>query len=58
MTKADLIEEVSRVVEMTRKEAVVTVEAIFDTFVRSLRGGHKIEIRYLGRHRNSLRGES
>jgi len=29
MTKADLIEEVSRVVEMTRKESEVIVEAIF-----------------------------
>jgi len=28
MTKADLIEEVSRVVEMTRKESEVIVEAI------------------------------
>ena len=36
MTKADLIEEVSRVVEMTRKESEVIVEAIFDSIVRSL----------------------
>ncbi len=28
MTKADLIEEVSRVVEMTRKDSEVIVEAI------------------------------
>ena len=35
MTKADLIEEVSRVVEMTRKESEVIVEAIFDSIVRS-----------------------
>ena len=39
MTKAELIEEVSRVVEMTRKESEVIVEAIFDSIVRSLRGG-------------------
>ena len=32
MTKADLIEEVSRVVEMTRKDSEVIVEAIFDYF--------------------------
>jgi integration host factor subunit beta len=48
MTKADLIEEVSRVVEMTRKESEVIVEAIFDSIVRSLRGGDKIEIRGFG----------
>jgi len=51
MTKADLIEEVSRVVEMTRKEAEVIVEAIFDSVVRSLRGGDKIEIRGFGSFR-------
>ena len=45
MTKAELIEEVSRVVEMTRKDSEVIVEAIFDSIVRSLRGGDKIEIR-------------
>ena len=45
MTKAELIEEVSRVVEMTRKDSEVIVEAIFDSIVKSLRGGDKIEIR-------------
>ena len=48
MTKADLIEEVSRVVEMTRKDSEVIVEAIFDSVVRSLRTGDKIEIRGFG----------
>ena len=51
MTKADLIEEVSRAVEMTRKESEVIVEAIFDSIVRSLRGGDKIEIRGFGSFR-------
>jgi integration host factor subunit beta len=51
MTKADLIEEVSRVVEMTRKESEVIVEAIFDSIVRSLRTGDKIEIRGFGSSR-------
>ena len=41
MTKAELIEEVSRVVEMTRKDSEVIVEAIFDSIVRSLRGGRQ-----------------
>jgi integration host factor subunit beta len=48
MTKAELIEEVSRVVEMTRKDSEVIVEAIFDSIVRSLRTGDKIEIRGFG----------
>src|SRR3979411_2045154 len=51
MTKADLIEEVSRVVEMTRKDSEVIVEAIFDSIVRSLRAGDKIEIRGYGSFR-------
>src|SRR2546429_6624178 len=55
MTKADLIEEVSRVVEMTRKEAEVIVDAIFDSIVRALRGGDKIEIRGFGSFRTRQR---
>ena len=46
--EADLIEEVARVVEMTRKDSEVIVEAIFDSVVRSLRTGDKIEIRGFG----------
>jgi integration host factor subunit beta len=55
MTKADLIEEVSRVVEMTRKDAEVIVEAIFDSIVRALRSGDKIEIRGFGSFRTRQR---
>ena len=55
MTKAELIEEVSRVVEMTRKDSEVIVEAIFDSIVRSLRAGDKIEIRGFGSFRTRKR---
>ncbi|MBI3696116.1 MAG: integration host factor subunit beta [Acidobacteria bacterium] len=55
MTKADLIEEVSRVVEMTRKESEVIVETIFDSIVKSLRSGDKIEIRGFGSFRTRQR---
>ena len=55
MTKAELIEEVSRVVEMTRKDSEVIVEAIFDSIVRSLRTGDKIEIRGFGSFRTRKR---
>jgi integration host factor subunit beta len=55
MTKADLIEEVSRVVEMTRKDSEVIVEAIFDSIVKSLRAGDKIEIRGYGSFRTRQR---
>ena len=55
LTKADLIEEVSRVVEMTRKDSEVIVEAIFDSIVRALRSGDKIEIRGYGSFRTRQR---
>jgi integration host factor subunit beta len=55
MTKADLIEEVSRVVEMTRKDSEIIVESIFDAVVKSLRTGDKIEIRGFGSFRTRQR---
>jgi nucleoid DNA-binding protein len=33
MTKAELIEEVSRVIEMTREDSEIIVAAIFDSIV-------------------------
>jgi integration host factor subunit beta len=48
MTKADLIEDVSHVVEITRRESEVIVESIFDGIVRAVRAGDKIEIRGFG----------
>ena len=48
MTKAELIEEVSKVVEMTRKDSETIVETIFDSIVNSLHKGEKIEIRGFG----------
>lgn len=55
MTKADLIEEVSRVVEVTRKESEVIVETIFESVVKSLRAGEKVEIRGFGSFRTRER---
>ena len=55
MTKADLIDEVSRQVELTRKDSEVIVETIFDSIVRSLRAGDKIEIRGFGSFRTRQR---
>ena len=62
MTKADLIDEVSRLAELTRKDSEVIVETIFDSVVRSLRAGDKIEIRGFGsfrtRQRQAARGRN
>jgi integration host factor subunit beta len=55
MTKAELIEEVSRAVEMSRKDAEVIVETIFESIVKSLRTGDKIEIRGFGSFRTRQR---
>jgi integration host factor subunit beta len=55
MTKADLIEEVSRVAELTRKDSEIIVESIFDSVVHSLRAGDKIEIRGFGSFRTRQR---
>ena len=48
MKKADLIEQVSRVVDVTRKESQVIIECIFGSIVKALRSGDKIEIRGFG----------
>jgi integration host factor subunit beta len=55
MTKAELIEEVSRAVEMTRKDSEQIVDTIFDSIVRALRTGDKIEIRGFGSFRTRKR---
>src|ERR1700757_2594847 len=55
MTKADLIDEVSRLAELTRKDSEVIVETIFDSVVRSLRAGDKIEICGFGSFRTRQR---
>ncbi len=55
MTKADLIDEVSRVVEMTRKDSEIIVETIFESIVKALRASEKIEIRGFGSFRTRQR---
>jgi integration host factor subunit beta len=55
MTKADLIDEVSRAVEMSRKDSEVIVETIFESIVKALRTSDKIEIRGFGSFRTRER---
>jgi integration host factor subunit beta len=55
MTKAELIDEVSRVVEMSRKDSEEIVETVFESIVRALRGGSKVEIRGFGSFRTRQR---
>ena len=55
MTKADLIEEVSRTIEMSRKDSEIIVETIFENIVKALRAADKIEIRGFGSFRTRQR---
>lgn len=55
VTKADLIEEVSRVVEVTRKDSEVIVETVFDSVIQSLRKREKVEVRGFGSFRTRER---
>ena len=55
MTKADLVEKVTGLGDLTRRDGEVIVETIFDSVVRSLRAGDKIEIRGFGSFRTRQR---
>jgi len=55
MTKADLIEEVTRVTELPRKESEMVVETIFDSIIEALQKSDKIEIRGFGSFRTRQR---
>ena len=57
MTRADLTEQVYQAVQMPRKESDVVVCAMFDSIVRALRSGDKVEIRGFGSfHTRQRRG--
>ncbi|HYO74908.1 MAG TPA: integration host factor subunit beta [Thermoanaerobaculia bacterium] len=51
MTKAELVDEVARVVQLTKKQAENIVNIVFDSIVDSLRAGQKIELRGFGSFR-------
>ena len=62
MTKADLVEEVSRVTELTRKDSEVIVDQLFDSVIKALKSGDKLEVRGFGsfrvRQRNARVGRN
>lgn len=51
MTKAGLVEEVARTVQVTKKQAELIVNIVLDSIVDSLRQGEKIELRGFGSFR-------
>ena len=62
MTKAELVDKVTGVGDLTRRDSEVIVETIFDSVIAALKSGDKIEIRGFGsfriRQRNSRIGRN
>ncbi len=48
MTKADLVEEVSRVVEISHREGAAVVETVLESILQAVRNGSRVEIRRFG----------
>ncbi len=62
MTKADLVEEVARVSELTKKHSETIVNTVFDSIIQALQRDDKIELRGFGsfriRQRRSRQGRN
>jgi len=56
MTKAELVEEVSRASDLTKKHSEVIVDTVFKSIVDALHRGEKIELRGFGSFRVRERG--
>jgi integration host factor subunit beta len=62
MTKADLVEQVAKETDMTKKDAEQLVEVVFESIIGALNKGDKIELRGFGsfrvRERNARKGRN
>jgi integration host factor subunit beta len=62
MTKADLIDKVTSLGDLTRRDGEVIVDTLFDSVIEALRNSDKVEIRGFGsfrtRQRNSRTGRN
>jgi integration host factor subunit beta len=56
MTKAELVDQVARTTQLTKKHAEIMVNTVFDSIVDSLKEGEKIELRGFGSFRIRQRG--
>jgi integration host factor subunit beta len=56
MTKAELVEDVARAAELTKKDAERLVEIVFESIIETLNRGEKIELRGFGSFRVRERG--
>jgi integration host factor subunit beta len=62
MTKADLVEQVAKETDMTKKDAEQLVEVVFESIIGALNKGDKIELRGFGsfrvRERDARKGRN
>ena len=62
MTKADLIDELSKVANLTKKQSEAIVDTIFESISEALEKGEKVELRGFGsfriRRRRPRRGRN
>ena len=62
MTKAELVDEVSKNSDLNKKDAEVIVQTVLDSIVDSLKEGEKVELRGFGsfrlRNRASRQGRN
>jgi len=56
MTKAELVDDVARAAELTKKDAERLVEIVFESVIDTLNQGEKIELRGFGSFRVRERG--
>jgi len=62
LTKADLVDKVTQLGDLTRRDSEIIVDVLFDSVIGALKTGDKIEIRGFGsfrtRQRNSRIGRN
>src|SRR5260370_12320823 len=62
MTKADLVDQVTAIGDLTRRDGEVIVDTLFESVIGALKSGDKIEIRGFGsfrtRQRNARTGRN
>jgi len=51
MTKAELVNRVSKRTELNKRDAEVMVQTVLDSIIESLQGGDKVELRGFGSFR-------
>jgi integration host factor subunit beta len=62
MTKADLVDQVTALGDLTRRDGEIIVDTLFDSIISALKANDKVEVRGFGsfrtRQRNSRTGRN